>query len=545
MSRKQSRKSNKRRVAKRGDKTQTVAASGPTFAVAPFVNPGVSSLLLKNVGALRTQDPPGGIDSLFIMAKNHHQAGRLDQAEQIYRQILQRNKRHAACLHLLGLIMHQRGKSSEALALIKSSIEEKPKDAESQNNMGNVLRRLGRAHEAIAHFENAVELAPKFAGAYSNLGLTHRQLGQFPEAAAQFRNAINHDPYLAEAWAGLAKVGRLSLNEEEVGSAENVLQNKRLSDNDRRHICFALGKHFDAVQEWSKAFQYYDRANSLSEAPSTKGDSSRLLTAILDHSFLPLTCTPEIDSHTQSGVVPIFIFGMPRSGTTLVEQILASHPDVSSGGELNVVEHELKRMFPALGRKGLGGLESMTPSQSSDLKEAFMDTIASSTDANCGKSFFYTDKSLLNFAFLPSILSAFPDARLVHCRRNPIDTCLSIYFTDFKAAYEYTSDLGEIGQIYCLYYQVMEKWNAALPGRVFDIHYEDILDDQEDATRQLLDYCGLTWNAACMNFFETDRQVSTPSDWQVRLPIFSSSRDRWKHYDKHLGSLIRSLESCI
>jgi len=174
-----------------------------------------------------------------------------------------------------------------------------------------------------------------------------------------------------------------------------------------------------------------------------------------------------------------------------------------------------------------------------------MDTIASSTDANCGKSFFYTDKSLLNFAFLPSILSAFPDARLVHCRRNPIDTCLSIYFTDFKAAYEYTSDLGEIGQIYCLYYQVMEKWNAALPGRVFDIHYEDILDDQEDATRQLLDYCGLTWNAACMNFFETDRQVSTPSDWQVRLPIFSSSRDRWKHYDKHLGSLIRSLESCI
>jgi Flp pilus assembly protein TadD len=510
--------------------TQKAAISAPALG-APLSSPAASV--------------PGDVDFLFPMAKNHHQAGRLDQAERIYRQILGLSATHAASLHLLGLVMHQRGNSKEAFDLIDASLKENPNDAEAQNNMGNVLRRLGRASEAIECFQTAVRLAPGFAGVYNNLGLTLRQLGCFPEAAKQFRQAIKYDPNLAEAWAGLAKTGRLSLKEEEVIAAESILNNKKLSNVDQRYICFALGKHFDAIQQWDQAFSYYKRANSLGDASPDKGASSRLLTAILDHPVLSPEGEAPSDDPAESTAVPIFIFGMPRSGSTLVEQILASHPSVSSGGELNIIESELRQMFPELVSGDASALDHMTPAQCGHLKEIFMAAVRVPSDNRGGIPIFYTDKSLLNFAYLPGILRIFPDARLVHCRRNPIDTCLSVYFTDFKVVYDYTNDLDNIGAFYCLYHQIMEKWKVVLPDVIFDIHYEDLLDDQEETTRKLLDYCGLTWDDVCLRFFETDRQVSTPSDWQVRLPIFSSSRNRWKHYEEHLGGLIRSLDTCI
>ncbi len=482
---------------------------------------------------------------LFAMAKNHHQTGHLDQAEDIYRQILALDPKHAGSLHLLGLIKHQRGRPNEAYTLIARSLAEDSKDAESHNNMGNVLRRLGRTSEAIEHFSRAVKIAPGFAGAYSNLGLTYRQLGKFSEAAEQFRHAIKHDPYLAEAWGGLARTGRLSLKQEEVSAAEKVLQHNKLSDSDRRHICFALGKHFDAIEQWDKAFQYYDRANQLGGPVSESGESRRFLTSILEQPVPGLNPHRDGAKTGNSCVTPIFIFGMPRSGSTLVEQILASHPDVSSGGELNLIETEIRHMFPKMASGDARFLEEMTSDHFEHLKQAFLKHTGLEFEEMPSQSLFFTDKSLLNFAFLPVILNVFPEARLVHCRRNPLDTCLSIFFTDFKATYDYTNNLDDIGQYFCLYDQVMDKWNALMPDSMFDARYEDFLDDQEETTRRLLEHCGLSWNSACMNFYETDRQVSTPSDWQVRLPIFSTSKDRWEHYEKHLTELIRTLRSCI
>ena len=539
VNRKQRRKSGKQSASKRG-----IGKPAPNvkMPIAAPLNTGASSLLVRGAGIQSSLPDTQDIDFLFSMAKNHHQVGRLDQAEGIYRQILSRSASHAPSLHLLGLIMHQRGRSSDALELIASSIKKSPDDAEAQNNMGNVLRRLGRAAEAVEYFAAAIKLKPNFAGAYSNLGLTYKQLGKFSEAAAQFRQAISHDPLLAEAWGGLAKAGRLNLQDNEVEAAEKVLKNAKLSDNDQRHICFALGKHFDAVQQWEKAFRYYVRANQLGGVQQDAGATARLVKTVLDQSFPVVSDTQSVD---EALTTPIFVFGMPRSGTTLVEQILASHPHVISGGELNIIDSEIRHMIPELASGDANGLTQMTPDQLITIKKAFLAECARLSDSKPQAPMFFTDKSLLNFAYLPIIRQVFPGARFVHCRRNPVDTCLSVYFTDFRAVHDYADDLDQIGQFFCLYSDLMDKWNGLMGADIFDVQYEDILDDQEAVTRHLLEYCGLPWNSACLSFFETDRQVSTPSDWQVRLPIFSTSRNRWKHYERHLEQLLQSLAPCI
>lgn len=537
MNRKQRRKASKSKSGGATSPSQpnrlfTTAQAAPTVSV-----PG-SSLAKGPTGA-------ADVDFLVNVAKSHHQAGRLAQAEEIYLQILSKAPKHAGCLHLLGLVRHQQGRSREALELITKSLRNNPKDAEAHNNKGNVLRRLGYADEAIKSFGKAIKLAPGFAGAYSNLALTYRQTGNLSEAVKNYRMAIRKDPLSAESWHGLTSSGKLSLTDDEIGAAQQVLEAKTLSVSDRRHICFALGQHFDANQEWDQAFHYYSQANDLSEVTGKEGIIVGIFKTMEEEAldFLSNLSLPE--SEITLPVTPIFVVGMPRSGTTLVDQILVSHPDVVSGGETNLIDMEMRPVLAEAQASKKPLSECLTVDRLLRMQRNFSEAVMDIVERQGGEPTHFVDKSLLNLAYAPVLLKLFPEAKVVHCERNPLDTCVSIYFTDFKQTYDYTTNLSHIGEAYCCSLNLMERWRRMCDDSIHGLKYEDLLEHQEKETKRLLEFCNLPWNEDCLRFFETDRQVATPSDWQVRQPIFSTSRDRWKNYEGHLTDLIKALKECI
>jgi len=475
-------------------------------------------------------------------ALTFHRSGKLSQAENIYKTVLAQHPNHPKCLHLLGLVAHQRGNSEKAVELIRRSLAGDSKDAEAHNNLGNALRRLGHVEEAVASFRAAIRLAPEFAGAHSNLGLTLRQLGDFSGAAIQFREALKISPNLAEAWSGLARTGRLTFDEDEARRAEDVLTQGKLNRSDARHLHYALGKHYDDSGRWEQAFSHFEQANNLRDAPASADAATRLSSAMMElYDCNALLQLPKI-SPAPNDPVPIFVFGMPRSGTTLVEQILASHPDVDAGGELNIIETVVSRLWPEA-RKGVApNPEDVSRDALMEMRRSFFECFPSeqaiSTEPRC-----VTDKSVFNFFYFPIIKCAFPNARFVHCTRTPLDTCLSIYFTDFKQDRAFTTDLETIGLFHNAYRRLVAHWEQQFPGVIHTFNYESVLQDQEAETRELLSAIGLTWDEGCLSFFETRRQVATPSDWQVRLPVFSTSLGRWRNYENHLSTLIATLES--
>ena len=479
------------------------------------------------------------IQQALDLGVEHHNAGRLAEAESVYQKILRAAPNQPVALRLLGTVAHQLGNNEAAVDLVTKAIAVNPNDAEAHNNMGNALRRLGRVEEAVSSFRKAVSLMPDFAGAYSNLGLTLRQLGDFTGAAEEFRKALRLAPNLAEAWSGLARTGRLTFREDEAVQAEAVLTAGTLSRSDRRHLHYALGKYYDDTEAWDQAFLHFTSANNLRDIAATADGPVALMASMVQ-------AAAEVDGSQTHQIkpapgdpVPVFIFGMPRSGTTLAEQILASHPLVEAGGELNIIEATLSRIAPGF-RDGKAPKPSdITKEMLAEVRRRFFDCFP---EGNTERRYL-TDKSLFNFIHFPVLRQAFPDGKFVHCRRDPLDTCLSIYFTDFKQDRAFTTDLESIGTVYRAYRDTVERWRQSDPGCFHEFDYEAVLDDQETEIRHLLDGCGLPWESACLQFFETKRQVATPSDWQVRLPIFSTSRGRWRHYEKSLAPLIKALDS--
>jgi len=500
---------------------------------------GVSRFLLGNAGVASTPSPrtaPGDPASLLLEGERRHRGGDLEGAQRIYDEVLAGNPKDASALALSGLVAHQRGNFEHARHLLETAISVNPGNALAHNALGNTLRRLGQPDRAIGHFKQAIEIDPTFAAALSNAGLTYRQLGELETATEWFRKALKIAPHMAETWSGLARSGRITFSDEEASSAERILSSPALSRSDKRHIGYALGKHYDETGDFEKAMAHFHAANGLREVPAEPSGA-------IEHLRRFRNVVPdEMVATAPDRPAPIFIFGMPRSGTTLVEQILASHGLVHGGGELNVIEREVDRLRPAADTPKAGNstpVANFGPSDLGEIRQAFFDHFG---DLPPGVAA-VTDKSPFNFEYLGIIARAFPDARLVHCKRDPLDTCLSIYFTDFDKGAAFTTDLDSIGRYYRAYQDAMEHWHRVCPLPLFEIVYEALLDDQVDVTRALIEFCGLEWDESCLRFFENKRLVSTPSDWQVRQPLYEHSRGRAARYADRLEPLLKALNS--
>jgi tetratricopeptide (TPR) repeat protein len=418
----------------------------------------------------------------------------------------------------------------------------KPDFPHALNNLGASLRSLGRPGEAIPVLQRALALKPDFIEAWANLASTQEELGEIAAALSTVRKALAINPTSAHAWHTLSGLKTFAADDPDIPPMEAALAaaEARRARDDRISLSFALGKAWMDLRDADRAFTYLDAANQLRRATFTY-DVEAEARAFDDAAK---AFTPELMRHLAGAgdpsELPIFVVGMPRSGTTLVEQILASHPLVHGAGELKVLEETL---IAAAARGDIDPVypqmaQSLTPASLAKLGRAYVDQVAA---LGPGKER-VVDKMPGNFRLAGLIHLMLPNARIIHCRRDPVDTCLSCYAQNFAIGQRFAFELRELGLYYRAYERLMARWRAVLPAdRFLEVTYEEVVDDLEGQARRLIAFCGLPWDEACLKFYETRRPVRTASVSQVRQPIYRSSVARWKPYEHQLAPLIEAL----
>ncbi len=500
----------------------------------------------------------------LTLAYRHLQAGRGAEAETIYRQIILRQPLHPQANLALGMLMDARGLSGPAIECLQRAARSLPDNLDAHlrlaanlrrlgqdeealhhlqiaarlspgnvavyNNMGNICRELQRVEEAERYLSRAIELQPALPEAHNNLGALFSEQGRTDEAIAQFRQAIACKPDYSKAHRNLATTRKHATYDEEIRAMERLYEQPDATDFDRMQLGFGLGKAFAELGQHRRAFEYWSVANRCQRALSPYDIRAGLAEIQAMQQIFDSARLRDADG-ASGGPIPIFVVGMPRSGTSLTEQILASHPAVHGAGELDLVGRLASR---AVGRYP-AELARLDPAEWRALGAQYLAEIARLSN---GKRY-VVDKLPGNFLYIGMIRMMLADALIIHCRRNPMDTGLSCYQNHFLGAgLGYTCDLEDLGTYYRHYAALMQHWRRVLPsGDRYDSTYEALVMSPEEQTRNLLAYCGLPFDAACLAFHETRRMVATASMTQVREPIHRRSMQRWKHFEQELRPL--------
>jgi tetratricopeptide (TPR) repeat protein len=494
--------------------------------------------------------------------------GQREEAVASYRQALTLNPSYVEALNNLGDVLRDIGLRREAVPLYAQAIKLDPRRVESHWNLGSVLFELRRTNEAAASYAQALALKPDYAPAHLSLGLALRQQrrpadaeascqaalaidpnyvealsflgelradrGRFTEAEELFQRAIAINPDFSFAYFSIATHRKMTGDDADWLKGAEALLAKRLPLGHEISLRYALGKYFDDTRQYDRAFSNYRQANELTKRYGSSYDRAKLTERV--GQIVSRFDTAFIRRRQDGGSAserPVFIIGMPRSGTSLTEQILASHPAVFGAGELPFwdvafgayIEAELKRRTDA----------NLIPGMAAD----YLDRLT----ALNGSALRVVDKMPANFLYAGLIHAAFPRARIIHMQRHPIDTCLSIYFQNFFSMGPYANDLENLAHYYSEYVRTMNHWRAVLPATaLLEIPYEGLIGDQEGWTRRMLEFIGLPWDPKCLDFHQTDRVVITASKWQVRQKINAASAGRWRNYEKFLGPLQRLMD---
>lgn len=441
---------------------------------------------------------------------------------------------------MLGAIAHQTGENEIAVDLFTKALAIKPNYVGAHINLAAAFKNLGKLEAAIASLKRALAIKPDLAIAHRNLGIAQQALGESDEAMVSFRKALAINPRDGTAHRHLASIKKFSEHDDDVTAMETAWASPGMGDDQKMHLAFGLGKVFEDLRQYEKAFSFFSTGNAIKRR--TYDFSIRSVENYFEK-LKGLFTEDFFASHKNAGSpdeTPIFILGMPRSGTTLVEQILASHPKVTGAGELDYLGRTVDCFFKEIGQeKFTDGIYQADQSLFSAFGDKYIDMLRNHSSTAC----FITDKMPGNFFLIGMIKVILPRAKIVHCLRDPVDTCVSIFKNFFTSdAMRYADNLVELGQYYCLYRDLMNHWQQVLPEFTYSIQYENLVEDQEKQARLLLDYCGLEWNDQCLNFHRTDRAVHTISYSQVRKPIYNSSVRSWKRYEKWLSPLIENLQ---
>jgi tetratricopeptide (TPR) repeat protein len=490
---------------------------------------------------------PGYVDAQCGLGAVLHKLGKLPEAVGSLKETVRLAPTNPQARHDLGAVLRDCGQGELAAQQLREAIRLKPAFIEAHNNLGLALRDLGRIEEAKQCFREALRLDPTHVKARNNLGNALESEGRLDEALAEFRETVRLDPHNAVAIAALsnlAAAGRFRFTEEDVRAIAQRVGREDLPLDDRHQLHFALALMSDRAGNHADAFKHYRRGNELRQewerrrGNSFDAEAQEWLVDRLIATFTP-AYFEQVNSFGRNSELPIFIVGMMRSGTTLAEQILASHPRVYGAGELPI----LGQMIDSLPQR-LGMAESY-PEVIRRLDAATAQTLAEEYGQRLkergGEAERVVDKMPANFLNLGVIATLFPRARIIHCRRDPIDTCLSCFFHNFGESIPYTLDLRHLGQYYRAYERLMAHWSRVLPMPIFELNYEELTANQEATSRRLVAFCGLEWDERCLRFHETQRVVRTASLLQVRQPLFRSSVGRWKRFEDFLQPLREAL----
>jgi tetratricopeptide (TPR) repeat protein len=458
--------------------------------------------------------------------------GRLGEAEASYRQAIALKPDSAEAHSNLGGTLLKLGRLDEAEASCRQSIALKPDFAEAHNNLGGTLQELGRLDEAEASCRQAIALKPDFAEAHSNLGGTLQELGRLDEAEANYTQAIALKPDFAEAHRILTSMKIFDAQDEQYSKMQELYLDKNISEEQRCHINFGLAKACEDLGDFEQAFAHYSEGNLLRKK-LLNYDINQDVELFKQIKFnYPRIEKNSLESDKLSkNLMPIFIVGMPRSGTTLVEQIISSHLQVTGAGELSFATQ-----FGALIARGLSDAnnESLLNFRGEYLKK--LQNVSNG-------SFIVTDKMPQNFLYIGLLAAVFPEAKIVHVKRKHAAVCWANYkqyFTSKSIGYCY--ELCDILTYHKLYENLMEFWGKRLSNRIYNIDYELLTVNQESETRQLIEYLGLVWDENCLLPQNNMRSVATASNLQVRQKVYQGSSEQWKKYELYLNGAFDYLD---
>lgn len=520
------------------------------------------------------EQEPENTDALFAWASIAYERGNLENAERLLRTILSISPDHAEALIKLGTLFVMERKYGKAIAVLSKGLEYAPDDILAMNNLaisyllsfdpweaqrvsrmglereqqygplymvlGKALYEQGRLSEALDAQKTALGLNPgEEIKNLCNLAQTYFQMGKRSEAENFYRSALERQPDSAHLHYCLSAVHTYERDDPHIQEMEDLLGRINKDTADLYNLHFALAKAYDQIGDYGKAFSHYAEGNRLKRA--TVSYSLDKFKERLNQ--IRTVFSGDIERHalpaSKADVVPIFILGMPRSGTTLVEQILCSHPDVAAGGETMYMQQLVARYGLQDFQVCDGDIVKMPETTLKQMREEYLAKLRRH-NANVR---FITDKAPSNFVHIGLIRMLFPESPVLHCMRQPEGTCFSLFQTLFGSNVDYAYDLEEIAQYYNEYKKHMVFWHEKLPGFIYDVQYEDLVANQEQETRGMLEFCGLSWDDRCMEFHKTERAVKTASIQQVRTPLYKKSTHHWKNYEPYLGELLDALSA--
>jgi tetratricopeptide (TPR) repeat protein len=454
----------------------------------------------------------------------------------VYEQALVLQPDNAELHRYLGAALQKMGQTEKAINSYERTLRLRPDFAGVRIDLARLLRQLGKAEEALVQFEQAIDRIPDHIDAHIDVALTLRQLGQTDLAVDRLEQFLGVRPTCGEAYYHISIINP---KQELIPVVEKLVSDPALPKGDAIHCHFALGNFFDNGKSFDEAFKHFLTANTLQRETFTYDTEENIETTDW---LIKVYSKDFIQSKRQFGSdsrIPVFIVGMPRSGTTLIEQILSSHALVHGAGEVEAIPainlsiaQQLKYASPNPELVTLIDRKTVEECAARYLQELAL---------HCPTAARITDKLPGNFARIGLIKTLFPDARIIHCQRNPLDNCISLFFHYF-AALTCSFELTELGQYYLDYQRLMSHWQNLFPGEIFNVQYEELVMNQEKISKQLIDYIGLEWDENCMHFHNNERNVMSPSNLQVRQPMYKSSMNRWKLYENHIQPLIEVLQ---
>jgi len=454
--------------------------------------------------------------------------GRYEEAEQYFRQSMAIKPNYANPYSNLGNLLRQKSALAEAEVFLRRALKLKPTYIEARINLGLTLLFLGRLRDAKACFVKALKAAPNNVQAL--LGMTQLATleGRFEEADTMLKRILELDPKMPAAWAAVTLTHKMTNADGEWFKRAGEIATSGVLPLEEAGLRFAMGKYCDDVNDFEQAFANFKRGNELMKTAAEDYDRKEYshLVDELIRVYSPEAIS-KIGAAGSSSTKPVFVVGMPRSGTSLAEQIIAAHPAAYGAGELGFWAAQFAK-DNALTRSPLG--EPTRPK----VAEEYL-RILEGRSPNASR---VVDKAPVNSDFLGLIYAVFPNARVIYMQRDPIDTCLSCYFQQFLTGLNFTLDLSDLAHHYREHQRMMSHWRAVLPpGFILDVPYEELVADQEGWSRKMLEFIGLEWDPRCLDFHTNKRQVATASAWQVRQKIYKTSVARWHNYEKFIGPL--------
>ena len=469
--------------------------------------------------------------------------GKLDEAVACCRRALELKPHFTEAYHNLGIALKDLGKLDEAVACCRRAIELKPDYTAAHISLGNALKDQGKPDEAVACYRRVIELKPDYAPAYNNLGIALEEMGDLQGAEDSFRAALRHDCRFAFGHYKLAELLGGKLSEEDLAAQRRLLEETGLADGQRSLLHFGLAKVLDARGEYARAARHADQGNALQQAEWRRhgqqydpAGHASFVTRMIEVS------TPEffqrVGGFGSQSELPVFIVGLPRSGTTLIEQVLAGHSQVFGAGETSLASETMA----ALGGQGveaIEGLGRLDRRTAARLASRHLDRLR----AFDGTALRIVDKMPENYLYLGLLASLFPRAKYVHCRRDLRDVAVSCWMTRFEKV-RWANDQQQIASRFQEYQRLMAYWREVLPVPLLEVDYEETVADLEGVARKLVAWCGMAWEPGCLEFQRAKRPVRTASAVEVRQPVFRTSVGRWRHYQQALEGLFARIAPC-